>query len=87
MEPVVTKFDGDTRNSWKNLQSKVSRLTDIFESIMTLQPPLEYWPEWIKLVKALLFQYESLVQEIGEYLRGYLIVPKHVLEGGVTENS
>jgi len=87
MRDISRKSDHNSNYFLTSLQLKVSRLTDIYEGFLNVQPPLEFWPEWIERSKALLFQYDSLLNEIFASTQELLVVPYNILGNIIVENS
>ena len=67
--------------SLQSLQTKLVRVLDIFEALLSNPPAIELWPEWLERATALLSQYETVLKEVRPALGKFLVIPDMVNDG------
>jgi hypothetical protein len=65
----------------QSLQTKLARVLDIFEALLSNPPAAELWPEWLGRATALLSQYETVLREVRPALGKFLIIPDMIGDG------
>ncbi len=62
----------------RGLQTKLTRVSDIFEALMSAPPTIECWPEWMERATALLSQLQNLMRDVRQDLWRYVVIPGSV---------